>query len=87
MVDYRPHLRGVRFKPDPQSVRFSAEVERDAYTLLGAYLGPLTGLQYSILTGKDEIAKDILDTTFEEGRAACIQGLKEEMKESTVDWY
>ncbi|KAF9183956.1 hypothetical protein BGZ51_003656 [Haplosporangium sp. Z 767] len=66
LVDHKTELTRVRFKPEPQSVRFPAEVERDAYTLLGAYLGPLTGLQYSILTGRDGIAKDILDATFEQ---------------------
>ncbi|KAF9907694.1 hypothetical protein EC991_010726 [Linnemannia zychae] len=66
LVDYKTDLTRARFKPEPQSVRFPAEVERDAFTLLGAYLGPLTGLQYSILTGRDDIAKDILDSTFEQ---------------------
>ena len=67
LVDHKTDLTRARFKPEPQTVRFPAEVERDAYTLLGAYLGPLTGLQYSILTGRDGIAKDILDSTFEQG--------------------
>ncbi|KAF9198798.1 hypothetical protein BGZ49_000280 [Haplosporangium sp. Z 27] len=66
LVDHKTDLTRARFKPDPQSVTFPQEIERDAFTLLGAYLGPLTGLQYSILTGKDEIAKDILDSTFEQ---------------------
>ncbi|KAF9570669.1 hypothetical protein EC968_001502 [Mortierella alpina] len=66
LVDYKTDLTRARFKPDPQSVKFPTEVERDAYTLLGAYLGPLTGLQFSILTGCDGIAKDILDSTFEQ---------------------
>ncbi|KAG9326064.1 hypothetical protein KVV02_000775 [Mortierella alpina] len=66
LVDYKTDLTRARFKPDAQSVRFPAEVERDAYTLLGAYLGPLTGLQFSILTGCDGVAKDILDSTFEQ---------------------
>ncbi|KAG0380592.1 hypothetical protein BGX24_007109 [Mortierella sp. AD032] len=66
LVDHKTDLTMARFKPEPQSARFPAEVERDAYTLLGAYLGPLTGLQFSILTGRDGIAKDILDSTFEQ---------------------
>ncbi|KAF9127372.1 hypothetical protein BGX30_014832 [Mortierella sp. GBA39] len=66
LVDYKTDLTRARIKPEPQTVRFPDEVERDAYTLLGAYLGPLTGLQYSILTGRDGIAKDILDSTFEQ---------------------
>ncbi|KAF9958106.1 hypothetical protein BGZ70_009305 [Mortierella alpina] len=66
LVVHKTDLTRATFKPDPQSVRFPAEVERDAYTLLGAYLGPLTGLQFSILTGCDGVAKDILDSTFEQ---------------------
>ncbi|KAF9271859.1 hypothetical protein BGZ68_002965, partial [Mortierella alpina] len=66
LADHKTDLTRARFKPEPQSVRFPAEVERDAYTLLGAYLGPLTGLQFSILTGCDGVAKDILDSTFEQ---------------------
>lgn len=68
LADYKTDLTRARFKPDPQTVKFPAEVERDAYTLLGAYLGPLTGLQFSILTGRDGIAEDILDSTFEQGK-------------------
>ncbi|KAG0283010.1 hypothetical protein BGZ96_012612 [Linnemannia gamsii] len=66
LVDYKTDLTSARFKPESQTVKFPAEIERDAYTLLGAYLGPLTGLQFSILTGQDGIAKDILDSTFEQ---------------------
>ncbi|KAF9537177.1 hypothetical protein EC957_008693 [Mortierella hygrophila] len=66
LVDHKSDLTRARFKPEPRTVRFPDEVERDAYTLLGAYLGPLTGLQYSILTGRDAIARDILDSTFEQ---------------------
>ncbi|KAG9068746.1 hypothetical protein KI688_011029 [Linnemannia hyalina] len=71
LVDHKADLTRARFKPEPRTVRFPDEVERDAYTLLGAYLGPLTGLQYSILTGRDAIAKDILDSTFEQGEGNC----------------
>ncbi|KAF9915050.1 hypothetical protein BX616_006996 [Lobosporangium transversale] len=66
LMDHKTNLTRARFKPEPRSVGFPAEIERDAYTLLGAYLGPLTGLQYAILTGRDGIAKDILDSTFEQ---------------------
>ncbi|KAI1296271.1 hypothetical protein EDD11_007428 [Mortierella claussenii] len=66
LMDHKTDLTQARFKPEPPSVAFPPEVERDAYTLLGAYLGPLTGLQYSILTARDSIAKDILDSTFEQ---------------------
>ncbi|KAK3807048.1 MAG: hypothetical protein J3Q66DRAFT_392719 [Benniella sp.] len=59
-------LTRARFKPDPIATQFPPEIERDAYTLLGAFMGPLTGLQYAILTGRDEPAKDILDATFEQ---------------------
>ncbi|KAG0299491.1 hypothetical protein BGZ98_010017, partial [Dissophora globulifera] len=73
LVDHKTDLTRARFKPEPRSVAFPAEIERDAYTLLGAYLGPLTGLQYSILTGKDGIAKDILDATFEQGKEFLLE--------------
>ncbi|KAK3832210.1 MAG: hypothetical protein JOS17DRAFT_743322 [Linnemannia elongata] len=66
LVDHKADLTRARFKPEPRVVCFPPEVERDAYTLLGAYLGPLTGLQFSILTGRDGVAKDILDATFEQ---------------------
>ncbi|KAF9430852.1 hypothetical protein BGZ76_000680 [Entomortierella beljakovae] len=66
LADHKTDLTRARFKPEPRSGAFPPEIERDAYTLLGAYLGPLTGLQYSILTGKDDIAKDILDATFDQ---------------------
>ncbi|KAG0279755.1 hypothetical protein BGZ97_009511, partial [Linnemannia gamsii] len=66
LVDHKAELTRARFKPEPQTVQFPPEVERDAYTLLGAYLGSLTGLQFSILTGGDSIAMDILDSTFDQ---------------------
>jgi hypothetical protein len=68
LVDHKAELTRARFKPEPQTVQFPPEVERDAYTLLGAYLGSLTGLQFSILTGGDSIAMDILDSTFDQGK-------------------
>ncbi|KAG0264709.1 hypothetical protein BG011_006286, partial [Mortierella polycephala] len=66
LSEHKTELTRVRVQPEPLNVRFPVEVERDAYTLLGAYLGPLTGLQYCILTGRDVIARDIIDTTFDE---------------------
>ncbi|KAF9376361.1 hypothetical protein CPB97_010848 [Podila verticillata] len=65
LVEHRLLLTRARCKAKGAS--YPSEVERDAFTLLGAYLGPLTGLQLAILTGKDSVAKDILDSTFEQG--------------------
>ncbi|KAF8940397.1 hypothetical protein EDD21DRAFT_412954 [Dissophora ornata] len=64
LSDHHTGLTRARLKP--RKAAFPPELERDAYTLLGAYLGPLTGLQYSILTGRDSIAMDILDMTFDQ---------------------
>ncbi|KAF9425915.1 hypothetical protein BGZ94_007101 [Podila epigama] len=64
LAEHRSLLTRARCKAKAAS--FPPEVERDAFTLLGAFLGPLTGLQLAILTGKDGIAKDILDSTFEQ---------------------
>ncbi|KAG0229423.1 hypothetical protein BGW42_001577 [Actinomortierella wolfii] len=47
---------------------YPKEIERDAFTLLGAFQGPMTGLQVAILLGKDSIAHDILDSTFDQGQ-------------------
>ncbi|KAF9973305.1 hypothetical protein BGZ73_003449 [Actinomortierella ambigua] len=56
-----------RFKnPRGTSWPYPVEIERDAFTLLGAYQGPMTALQLAILLGKDSIARDILDSTFEQ---------------------
>lgn len=44
--------------------KFDAEVELDAYKFLGAYLGSLTPLQFAILMGVDEIAKDLIERSF-----------------------
>ena len=68
LSDHHTDLTKARFKPKPQSAVFPPELEREAYTMMGAYLGPLTGLQYSILTGRDSIAMDILDMTFDQGK-------------------
>ncbi|KAG0321064.1 hypothetical protein BG000_003363 [Podila horticola] len=64
LVEHRSLLTRARCKAKGAS--YPAEVERDAFTLLGAFLGPLTGLQLAILTGKDSVALDILDSTFEQ---------------------
>lgn len=55
-------LLNTKFKsPD---AKFDAEVELDAYKFLGAYLGSLTPLQFAILLGADDIAKDIIERSF-----------------------
>ncbi|KAG0016389.1 hypothetical protein BGZ81_011217 [Podila clonocystis] len=64
LVEHRSLLTRARCKA--RGASYPSEVERDAFTLLGAYLGPLTGLQLAILTGRDSVAKDILDSTFEQ---------------------
>ncbi|KAF9302423.1 hypothetical protein BGZ74_005363, partial [Mortierella antarctica] len=64
LAEHRSPLTRARCKAKGAS--YPAEVERDAFTLLGAFLGPLTGLHLAILTGNDSIAKDILDSTFDQ---------------------
>ncbi|KAG0081593.1 hypothetical protein BGZ93_008985 [Podila epicladia] len=64
LVEHRSLLTRARCKAKGAS--YPAEVERDAFTMLGAFLGPLTGLQLAILMGDDSVAKDILDSTFEQ---------------------
>ncbi|KAF9943955.1 hypothetical protein BGZ65_012928, partial [Modicella reniformis] len=66
---HKTDLTRARFKFEPKNNTFPPEVERDAYTLLGAFMGSMTGLQYSILTGQDGVAKDILDATYDQGEA------------------
>ncbi|KAF9157498.1 hypothetical protein DFQ26_008674 [Actinomortierella ambigua] len=56
-----------RFRKPQGGWPYPAEVENDAYTFLGAYQGPITALQLAILLGKNSIACDILDSTFEQG--------------------
>ncbi|KAF9583657.1 hypothetical protein BGW38_008927 [Lunasporangiospora selenospora] len=65
LADHKTELTQARKKPD-RATGFPKEIERDAFTLLGAFIGPLTGLQFAILTGCDESAKDILDSTFDQ---------------------
>ncbi|KAG0347109.1 hypothetical protein BG004_000047, partial [Podila humilis] len=64
LVDHRSLLTRARCKA--KAAGYPPEVERDAFTLLGAFLGPLTGLQLAILMGRDSVAHDILDSTFEQ---------------------
>ncbi|KAG0219614.1 hypothetical protein B0O80DRAFT_496067 [Mortierella sp. GBAus27b] len=63
---HKSELTTAQFKIPPNETRFPAEVEHDAFTFLGAFVGPLTGLQFALLIGKDHIASDILDSTFEQ---------------------
>jgi hypothetical protein len=46
--------------------KYDVDIELDAYKFLGAYIGPLTALQYAILNGQDPLAKDIIDASFQE---------------------
>ncbi|KAH9249592.1 hypothetical protein BASA81_012666 [Batrachochytrium salamandrivorans] len=57
-------LASLKFR-DP-TARFEADVELDAYKFLGAYLGPLTPLQFAVLLGHDSIARDIIERSFKE---------------------
>ncbi|GJJ68882.1 hypothetical protein EMPS_01228 [Entomortierella parvispora] len=57
-------LTQARWKAPMDVAHYPSGAEVYAFRLLGAYLGPLTGLQFSILIGQDGIAKDILDATF-----------------------
>lgn len=52
--------------------RYQKESELDAFRLLGAYIGRLTGLQYAIIEGKTGIALDIVDVTFQQGISATL---------------
>ncbi|KAG0057086.1 hypothetical protein BGZ83_001935 [Gryganskiella cystojenkinii] len=56
----------ARWKAPMDVAHYPSGAEVYAFRLLGAYLGPLTGLQFSILIGQDGIAKDILDATFDQ---------------------
>lgn len=61
-------LTQARWKAPMDVAHYPSGAEVYAFRLLGAYLGPLTGLQFSILIGQDGIAKDILDATFVQGK-------------------
>lgn len=43
---------------------YPKEFELEAMPLFGAYIGPLTGLQYAIILGHDAIALAIIESTF-----------------------
>ena len=53
---------------------FDPEYELDSYKFLGAYLGRVTPLQYAILCGQDLIAKDIIDSSFEDDLNSTMGG-------------
>lgn len=48
------------------TVKYEVDIENDAYKFLGAYIGNMTALHYSILTGHDAIAKDIIERTLKD---------------------
>jgi hypothetical protein len=48
--------------------QYDKEHALDAYKFLGAYVGAVTGLHAAILSGHENIAKDILDLTFDQGK-------------------
>lgn len=49
-----------------EEAKFDVAVELDAHRFIGAYLGSLSPLHYAILVGEEQIAKDIIETTFKE---------------------
>lgn len=53
----------LKLKNRSATYTYESSIEMDAYKLLGAYIGPITGLQLAILKGRDELAKDIIDAT------------------------
>jgi hypothetical protein len=57
-------LTNKKFKTD--DAKFDTSVELDAYKFLGAYIGAITPLQFAIILGQDEIAKDIIERSFKE---------------------
>ena len=52
-------------KSDPRA-KYDTEVEVDGYKFLGAYYGKMTGLQFAIMLGRDDVAKDIIDATLKD---------------------
>jgi hypothetical protein len=56
----------VNQKFKSEDAKFDREVELDGYKFLGAYLGQMTALHFSILLGQDEIAKDIIERSFKD---------------------
>jgi len=60
-------------KSDPRA-KYDTEVEVDGYKFLGAYFGKMTGLQFAIILGHDDIAKDIIDATLKDDLDATYGG-------------
>ncbi|KAI9021112.1 hypothetical protein DFJ74DRAFT_595962, partial [Hyaloraphidium curvatum] len=46
-----------------QGLAWPDEVATDAFKLCGAYIGSVTGLQYAMLIGRDDVAESIVDAT------------------------
>ncbi|PVU84586.1 hypothetical protein BB559_007548 [Furculomyces boomerangus] len=46
--------------------RYDPELEISAYRFLGAYIGPVTGVQLALLLGNDKLAIDLIDASFEQ---------------------
>ncbi|ORX79269.1 ankyrin [Anaeromyces robustus] len=53
-------------KKSDSRAKYDAEVEVDGYKFLGAYIGKMTGLQFAIMLGNDDVAKDIIDATLKD---------------------
>lgn len=49
--------------------RYPEEAELDCFKFLGAYMGKLTALHYALLQGKEVIAQDIIDHSFDQDLA------------------
>jgi len=60
-------------KSDPRA-KYDNEVEVDGYKFLGAYFGKMTVLQFAIVLGLDDIAKDIIDATLKDDLDATYGG-------------
>jgi len=60
-------------KADPRA-KYDNEVEVDGYKFLGAYIGKMTGLQFAIMLGQDDVAKDIIDATLKDDLDAVYGG-------------
>lgn len=54
--------------------KYENEYELDAYKFLGAYIGPLTGLQFAILKGDESIAMDIIEATLDKDEFNALFG-------------
>ncbi|KXS14135.1 hypothetical protein M427DRAFT_57905 [Gonapodya prolifera JEL478] len=48
------------------AAKYEPDVEMDAFKFLGAYIGSINGLQLALFTGHDDIARDIIDATFQD---------------------